>query len=135
MTANCRKVREQLLREHGRALAELETHLAGCADCEQFASRLDGLRAALHDHHARVEPDAGFAARVSVRLVRDPAADLGWVAARLLPVTLVLLGLMAWIAFQTPLPAVEVVEVVEAAESESEDLLSWVIADSSGETP
>ena len=132
MTATCTRVRDQLLQGHGHASAELETHLADCAECARFASELDGLRAALQDHHARVEPDAGFAVRVTARLVRHPAEDLGWVAARLLPVTLVLLGLLAWIAYQTPLPPLPAGEGVE---TESVDLLSWVVADSSEGTP
>ncbi len=126
MTRKCKQVRERLVELAGKASPELVSHLARCAECERFASRLDGVRAVLRRHHANVEPDAGFAARVTARLVRDAAGDLGWTAARLLPATLVLLGLMAWIAFQTPLPAVE---------SDSEDLLSWVVADSNGGAP
>ena len=93
MTATCTRVRDQLLQGHGHASAELETHLVDCAECARFASELDGLRAALQDHHARVEPDAGFAVRVTARLVRHPAEDLGYTA--------VLVGNAFWSGFDT----------------------------------
>lgn len=55
-------------------------------------------RAVLRDHHARVEPDPGFAARVVARLPATPD-PLRWAALRLLPAGLglaLLLGLMVW---------------------------------------
>jgi len=127
MNAACDRYRARLgAAVDGTLPRELESHPEGCAECARFAARLAAAREALRGHHANVEPDAGFAARVAVRLRRDPAVDLGNAALRLLPVTLMLLAVLAWIAFRSePLPA----------DSSSEDVLGWVVADSTGGRP
>lgn len=105
---------------------EIGLHPAECAECARFAAKLAAAREALRDHHANVEPDAGFAARVAVRLRTDPAGDLGHAALRLLPATLMLLAVLAWIAFRSePLPA----------DPSPQDVLGWVVADSTGGRP
>ncbi len=89
---------------------------------ERIESRLEAVRLYLRGHHAGVEPDAGFAARVAARLDR-PAADLlGWAAWKLLPATLALVLVLVWFAFQvTPLN--------EAASSQADDPLTWVLGE------
>lgn len=66
---------------------------------DESAERWRAAQEALRAHHARVEPDAAFAARVLARLpeVEDPFA---WAALRLLPAAAVLALLLAGAAFE-----------------------------------
>jgi hypothetical protein len=50
----------------------------------------DDVRRLLREHHAGVEPDALFAARVLARLPRNEGWSIGWAAGRVLPVTIAL---------------------------------------------
>ena len=122
----CRRARERLTAA-GEPSAALAEHLAACGACARFAERLDVARSVLRAHHAGIEPDAGFAARVTLRLPAEPAVALGWAAARLLPVTLVLALVLAWFALQTA-PALD----TAATATESDDVLEWIL-DTNGE--
>ena len=63
--------------------------------------RLEAVRAHLREHHAGIEPDAGFAARVASRLRRRSAGEaFAWAALRLLPASLAVLAALAWISLQ-----------------------------------
>lgn len=65
---------------------------------DELGHELELAKSILREHHAGVEPDPGFVARVKTRL---PAAldPLRWAAARLLPAGLalaLLLGVLVW---------------------------------------
>jgi hypothetical protein len=131
MSASCREIRDRLTSAGtGDRPQEVEAHLASCAGCARFASRLDAVREVLAGHRANVEPDASFAARVAARLRNDPADVLGWAAVRLLPATLVLLAALAWVAFQTTATPSDLL-----SESPTDDLLTWVVQNGNGSTP
>lgn len=128
MSARCDRFRARLGESGEAALPrELGSHPESCAECARFAARFAAAQAALRDHHANLEPDAGFAARVAARARRDPTVDLGHAALRLLPVTLMLLAVLAWITFRSePL----------RGDGPTQDVLGWLAADSStGERP
>jgi hypothetical protein len=100
----------------------LADHLTGCAACTAYAARLALARRAFAEHHAGVEPPAGFAARVAQAL---PARGdlLGWAALRLLPAALALVLVLAgWAlvrAHSTP--------VATGSQTAGDDLLAWVL--------
>lgn len=131
MSARCREIRDRLESAEAQDRSrEVEAHLESCAACARFASRLDAVRDTLAGHQATVEPDAGFAVRVTARLRNDPTDVLGWAAIRLLPATLVLLAALAWIAFQTTATPSDLL-----SESPTDDLLTWVVQNGNGGTP
>ena len=127
MKPPCDRFRAGLLDSGEAALPrELGSHPESCAECARFATRLAAARAALRGHHANLEPDAGFAARVAAHARRDPADDLGHAALKLLPATLMLLAVLAWIAFRSePQPA----------DGSTQDVLGWLAADTTGGRP
>lgn len=85
------------------------------------------VRRVLRGHHAGIEPDPGFAARVVARL--PAAADpLRWAALRLLPAGLALalvLGILVW----RELPA------AGAAPASVDELAAWMVDPGGGEAP
>jgi hypothetical protein len=87
-----------------------------------LAARLEQARTYFRDHHAGVEPDAGFAARVVARLERPPADLLGWAAWRLLPATLALAVVLAWFALRVTPGTWSA-----ALASPAEDPLGWIL--------
>jgi hypothetical protein len=102
---DCRRVRNQLLREGEAASRRLGPHLAGCAGCSDFARRLVLARQALGRRASDPRPDPGFAARVQARLPRS-GDMLGWAAFRALPAAVaVALALAAVGISQQPPPA------------------------------
>ena len=120
---SCNNLRDRLMDTDRSPLsADDSDHLERCADCRCFANRLDAARRALEAHHGNVEPDAAFAARVAARLPQGPAELLGWAAARLIPVTLALVLVLAWFAYRgAP------VETVAEESVPTDDLVSWVL--------
>jgi hypothetical protein len=78
-------------------------------------------------HHANVQPDPAFADRVTARLRREPVELLGWAALRLLPATLALVLILAWLAFQAAGS-----NEVQIAEAGSGDLIGWVLEETEG---
>jgi hypothetical protein len=129
MTMNCHDARERLTAEAGEPGGPVAGHLKACPACARFAERMRVARELLREHHGNVEPDAHFATRVAARLTREPASRLGWAAVRVLPATLALLLVLAWLSWQTtPDPASLL------AESPTDDLLTWVL-DRAGEQP
>lgn len=87
--------------------------------------KLEQARAYFREHHAGVEPDAGFADRVAARLDRDASEVLGWAAWRLLPATVALTVLLLVLSLRvTPEPATV---AAEASDGSSDDLLGWVL--------
>lgn len=89
--------------------------------------RIELARDALRDHHARLEPDAGFAARVLARLPAAPD-PLRWAALRLLPAALavaLLLGVLVW----RDLPA------ADAGAASIDELAAWMIDPGGEEAP
>lgn len=76
---------------------------------EQTRDRLDRIREGIAAHHAGVEPDASFSARVVARLDAEATPDtevagiLGWAAARLIPVAALLAAaLVVWVLASAP---------------------------------
>jgi len=131
MNAGCREIRDLLTSvPNGERPRTVEAHIEDCAGCARFAARLDAVHGALAGHHANVDPDAGFAARVAGGVRNDPADVLGWAAVRLLPATLVLLAALAWIAFRTTATPADLL-----TESPTDDLLTWVVQNGDGSTP
>lgn len=65
---------------------------------DELERKMELARRALRDHHAGVDPDPSFVARVRARLPASPD-PLRWAAARLLPAGLALalvLGMLVW---------------------------------------
>ena len=92
-------------------------------DCRNgVAERLEQARIYFREHHAGIEPDAGFPARVAARLDRPPADLLGWAAWKLLPATLALALVLAWFALRVT-PGSELV----TSASPVEDPVGWVL--------
>jgi len=118
----CHEVRDRLVSEAAGPTGPVGVHLGHCPSCARFAERASAARELLRDHHAGIEPDAHFASRVAARLNGTPAARLGWAAARLLPATVVLLFVLAWLSWQTTSSPASMFD-----ESPTEDLLTWVI--------
>jgi hypothetical protein len=111
----------------GESIESVETHLKRCAACARFAERLRMARGLFREAQCEAEPDVHFANRVAARLSVEPSARLGWAAGRLLPATLALLLVLAWLSWQS---APETESWVAA--SPTEDLLTWVL-DQAGE--
>lgn len=119
---NCDETRNRLMTSDRTDLTgETAAHLKECASCASFLSRLGLAQASLRDHRSDHLPDAYFARRVSAA-VTGGSDQLGWAAARLLPVALALtLVLTAWAWLATPSPSA----LVEQAPTE--DLLGWIL--------
>lgn len=115
---NCRQTRKQLAASltPDAAMRHIET----CEPCARFAARLERARQMFREHHTEFAPDAGFASRVVRQLQVDPPVSLSWAAARVLPVTLALLAVLAWFSWATP-------ESSHELTSPTDDLLGWVI--------
>lgn len=120
---NCRETRTLLTANTGNDA--VRDHLETCAECARFAARADAVRAALRDHHAGVEPDPGFAIRVSEALPRQAAADaLGWAASRVLPAVLALAVVLGWAAMTA---GDRTATVAEEIDGPTDDVLAWVL--------
>lgn len=94
---------------------------------EDHERRMEMLRGALRDHHARVEPDPGFVGRVLARLPTPPD-PLRWAALRLLPAGLalaLLLGMLVW----RELPAADPTPI------SVDELAAWVVDPGTEGTP
>jgi len=85
--------------------------------------RLERARAYFRDHHAGVEPDAGFADRVTARLDHTSSELLGWAAWRLLPATVVLTALLLFLSLRADAPS----PTVALQDTADDDLLTWVL--------
>jgi hypothetical protein len=119
---NCHETRDRLSTDAPRPAGPVAEHLRDCAACTRFARRLEAARAILRDHHCQVEPDAHFASRIAARLGDAPNGKLGWAAVRVLPATVALLLVLAWLSWETtPNPS------SLFASSPTEDLLTWVL--------
>jgi len=125
---DCSELRAQLTDARAPA-GEIAEHLAACAACARFAERLSLARELLSADRADARPDAHFAERVRARLVVEPAADLGWAALRVLPATLALLLILAWLSFQATSRVEASVET-----SPTEDLLTWTLELAGGDS-
>ena len=121
---NCRKARRAMDDPGNSRTADLAAHLAGCDDCRRLREALDETGSMLRSRHAGVLPDAAFATRVRARLRREPAQVLGTAALRLLPLTVLILMVLSWMAF-TATPQVEQAGV----DAPTEDVLVWVLED------
>jgi hypothetical protein len=119
---NCREVRDRLSASPVEPSDAVADHLRGCAACAAFAGRVELARTILREHHGGFEPDAHFANRVAARLGEAPNGKLGWAAVRLLPATLALLLVLAWMSWRAePVPS------YASSSSPTEDLLTWVL--------
>ena len=116
---DCRELRKRLTA--GEALESAE-HLRRCAACARYAERLQVARGALRERRGEFAPDAGFARRVTDRLPQGATETLGWAAARLLPVTLVLVLVLGWLALRS---APDFSDYESA--SSTDDPLIWVL--------
>lgn len=123
----CKSVRERLLMPDVPPSKETVRHLRDCAACARFARNAEAVRDGLRDHHAGVEPDAGFALRVRARLGGQPTELLGWAALRLLPATLAVVLVLAWFASRGT--AVGGAVVAGAGPDGDDDVLAWVLAE------
>jgi len=121
----CNEVRSRLIHLASRSGRDeaLAGHLEGCAPCGAYAARLLRTVRALADHHAGIDPDAAFVARV-VAALPEQSPMLARMALKLLPAALALVLVLAgWIAIEerrhttTPEPV------------PSDDLLTWVLQD------
>ena len=128
----CNEVRKKLVEVAEPPRPELAEHLAGCVTCAWFAARLAHARRALREHHAGVEPDAGFVARVVSRLGR-PADLVGFAALRLLPAAIALALVLGVLVQMRPTVAEETTASV-TEESAGDDLLVWLAELPGGET-
>jgi len=84
--------------------------------------RLRQARLYFERHHANVEPDAGFADRVTSRLRSDPTEVLGWAALRLLPASVLLALVLGWASFRT-----EAWKETSVRQGADEDVIAWVL--------
>ncbi len=137
---NCQEARDQLIKEgSARAAAgPVAKHLTQCSGCADYANRLEVVRQHLRDHHAGVEPDAGFSSRVVAALPAAPDI-LGWAAVKLLPAAIaIVIVLGGWCYLDAHRPADLFERAGMSGETESidqaptEDPLSWILA-SNGE--
>lgn len=96
-------------------------------DDRKVRARIEESRRWFRDHHARVEPDAAFAARVTLRLGAERRVDLGWAAARLLPASIAIALVLAWATTR----GVAVRQELTRSSSET-DVLAWVLSDTEG---
>ena len=119
---NCRNARRAMDDPGVTRNEALSQHLAGCDDCRRIQAALHETGAMLRSRHAGVVPDAGFATRVRARLQREPTQQLATAALRLLPVTVIILLLLSWLAF-TATPQAEALQ----GEAPTEDVLAWVL--------
>ena len=120
---NCNEARNRLLDlaappPAGEPLAD---HLESCSACAEYTGRLARTVRALGDHHARIEPDAAFAARV-VAALPERRGILGWAALKLLPAALALvLVLTGWAAIEGRR------HNVTQESGPTDDLLAWIL--------
>ena len=85
-------------------------------------ARLERAREYFQRHHAGIEPDAGFADRLAIRLRRDPTQMLGWAALRLLPASLILVVVLAWFAAHSGAQ-----QTSDSSQSTDDDVLTWLL--------
>lgn len=128
---NCAQIRQGLMqagKAKGRSQAgprqPAAEHLRQCAACRSFAGRLQTTRQGLRLHHAGIEPDAAFAARLRRRLATDTPSDLGRTALRLLPLSAAVLLFLFLISTQTT-PLSEPAATITATE---DAYVTWVLA-------
>jgi hypothetical protein len=124
---NCDTAQKILMAEKARRAGDVYEHLETCAVCARFAERLAIAHGLFENHHARVSPDADFAARV-VSERPQPSPVLGWAAMRLLPAAaalLLVLSVWAWLGTVTPGELV--------ASSPTDDPVSWVLENGGNE--
>ena len=120
MSTKCDEFRNRLTGDD--LPAELAGHAEACPACDRYAVRARAARRMFQDHQGTVEPDGAFAARVLERLEQERDDSLGWAAARLLPATVALLVILAWVSLQVaPDPRALLVQ------SPTDDLVSWAI--------
>jgi hypothetical protein len=93
--------------------------------------RVEEVRQALRRHHAEVQPDAGFAARVMARLPRHETFVFDWAVRRVLPVSVgVAFVLMIAVIVTGARPPNSSVTAPPGASSTSEnqsDPLDWLL--------
>lgn len=118
MNGACKEIRDRLTAADGTEVAgDLRRHLESCPHCRQFAARAQAARDYLREHHAGVQPDPAFAARVTASLPDEPAGLLGWAALRVIPATLVLILVLGWFAVRAPSTAAVADEQVAPTEN------------------
>jgi hypothetical protein len=89
-----------------------------------MTDRGESVRRYLKQRHANVEPDPGFADRVRARLARRSADLLGLAALRLLPATLALVLVLAWLSIRAGAGSQPTV-----SQTTGDDLIGWLIED------
>ena len=133
----CSEIRRRLLDTSGRGeqgalpTGRVAAHLPKCAACARFAISLRAAQDGLRDHHARVEPDAGFADRVLQRLPGGVSQTMGQAAMRLLPLSVALLLFLVWLTSQTEPTRSSVVW----SENNEEAYMSWILQTAAAEGP
>ena len=123
MSTNCDEFRDRLTATGDAGLSKgLAGHARECPACDRYASRARAARQLIRNHQSSAEPDAAFAARVVERLRHERDETLGWAAVRLLPATVAVLVILAWVSLQVaPDPRSLLVQ------SPTDDLVSWAI--------
>jgi hypothetical protein len=89
-----------------------------------LSARLERARQYFREHHAGVEPDAGFAGRVAARLDGQVTEILGWAAWKLLPATLAIALVLAFFVLRVT-PGTDLTTSV----SPTEDPVAWILND------
>ncbi len=130
---NCNEARNRLLDlaappPAGEPLAD---HLESCSACAEYTGRLARTVRALGDHHARIEPDAGFADRVLQRLLGGASQTMGQAAMRLLPLSVALLLFLVWLTSQTEPTR----SSIAWSENNEEAYMSWILQTAAAEGP
>jgi len=103
----------------------VEAHLSGCAPCRLYVERMREVRRLAKEHHARLEPDEGFHARLAARMTRPSGVTLAWATLRVLPATLVLLGILSLLAWLSMGESTGL-----AQEAPTDNLPSWFLEQS-----
>ncbi len=88
------------------------------------ADHTEFVRRYLRQRHAKVEPDPAFAERVLARLARRPAELMGLAALRLLPATLALVMVLAWLSIRAGADSQPT-----APQTTGDDMIGWLIED------
>ena len=134
---SCSEIRCRFLESSGRGehgampTGRVAAHLENCPACARFAASLRKVQNGLREHHARIEPDAGFADRVLRRLPGGVSQTLGQAAMRLLPLSVALLLFLVWLTSQT--------EATRPSgtipENDAEAYTSWILQTAAMEKP
>lgn len=90
-------------------------------------AQLEAVRRGLREHHANVEPDAFFAARVTARLPQREGWPLAWAVMRVLPVSVAVALALLVVVLVTPRSGSPSATLTASASASQDDLVGWVL--------